>query len=120
MERVLGEEWHRKLTTTDPLDPTMLAVAEGWVALSQPKESQKESEARGQIKLAEEAVAQPMGDISVLTDPERCLTALGHIGRLLPRTASAACDRAVYLKKAPHSGDRFKSTRAHHCLVIVP
>ncbi|WP_327673530.1 recombinase family protein [Kitasatospora sp. NBC_00458] len=58
VERVLGEEWHRKLTTADPLDPVMLAVAEGWVALSQPEESQKESEARGRIKLAEEAVAK--------------------------------------------------------------
>ncbi|MFJ2780946.1 recombinase family protein [Kitasatospora sp. NPDC087315] len=58
VERVLAQEWHKKLTTASPLDPVMLAVAEGWVALSQPEESQKESEARGQIKLAEEAVAR--------------------------------------------------------------
>ncbi|WP_043477745.1 recombinase family protein [Kitasatospora sp. MBT66] len=58
VERLLGEEWHKKVTTSSPLDPVMLAVAEGWVALAHPEESQKESEARGQIKLAEEAVAK--------------------------------------------------------------
>ncbi|MFJ6622366.1 recombinase family protein [Kitasatospora sp. NPDC091335] len=58
VERVLAEEWHKKLTTSAPLSPVMAAVAEGWVVLSQPEESQKESEARGQIKLAEEAVAR--------------------------------------------------------------
>ncbi|MGW1174033.1 recombinase family protein [Kitasatospora sp. NPDC002543] len=58
VERVLGEEWRKKVTTSSPLDPVMLAVAEGWVALAHPEESQKESEARGQIKLAEEAVAK--------------------------------------------------------------
>ncbi|WP_406087468.1 recombinase family protein [Kitasatospora purpeofusca] len=58
VERVLAKEWHTKLTTASPLDPVMLAVAEGWVALAHPEESKKESEARGQIKLAEEAVAK--------------------------------------------------------------
>ncbi len=58
VERVLGEEWRKKVTTASPLDPVMLAVAEGWVALANPEESQKESEARGQIKLAEEAVSR--------------------------------------------------------------
>ncbi|MFB7947001.1 recombinase family protein [Kitasatospora phosalacinea] len=58
IERVLAEQWQRKLTTADPLDPTLLAVAEGWVQLSQPEETAKEAEARGQLRLAEEAVAR--------------------------------------------------------------
>lgn len=153
VQRVLAEEWHKKLTTSDPLDPVMLAVAENWVVLSQPEESQKESEARGQIKLAEEAVSrldrlnaagaypgrdgeqtfitlrraavedvesarkeweavsQPMGDISVLTDPERCLklweTSDDHFRGQLLRLAI----ERVYLKKAPYSGARLKADR---------
>ncbi|MBO1418339.1 recombinase family protein [Streptomyces sp. FH025] len=151
--RVLSEEWGRKLSTADKLDPTLLAVGEGWVELSQPEESKKEADARGQLKLAEEvvaridrleaagafpgrdgeatyvrqrraavedvenarkdweAVAQPMADISVLTDPVRAKklwessddTYRGQLLRL-------AIER-VYLKKAPYSGARFTADR---------
>ncbi|MEV7596762.1 recombinase family protein [Kitasatospora sp. NPDC089797] len=153
VERVLAQEWHKKLTTTGPLDPVMLAVAQGWVALSQPEETQKESEARGQIKLAEEAVARldrlnaggaytgrdgeetfiklrraavedvetaqaeweavakPMADISVLTDPKRCLelweSGDSHYRGQLLRLAI----ERVYLLKAPYSGARLKADR---------
>ncbi|WP_441248912.1 recombinase family protein [Kitasatospora sp. McL0602] len=54
--RVVLAEWKERLAAKDPLDPTMLAVAEGWVALAHPTESNTEQEARGLIKVAEEAV----------------------------------------------------------------
>ncbi|MFD4397888.1 recombinase family protein [Kitasatospora sp. NPDC058478] len=153
VERVLAEEWRKKLSTADPLDPTLLAVAEGWVELSQPEESKKEADARGQLKLAEEAVAridrleaagaypgrdgeatyvkqrraavedvenarkdweevaQPMADISVLTDPVRAAklweSSDDHYRGQLLRLAI----ERVYLLKAPHTGGRFTADR---------
>ncbi|WP_406206768.1 recombinase family protein [Kitasatospora sp. NBC_01560] len=153
--RVLEQEWRKRLTTAGPLDPTLLAVAEGWVELSQPEESKAEQEARGQLKLAEEAVkrvdrleaagaypgrdgeamyvkqrraavedvetarkeweavAQPLADISVLTDPVRNAelwkqssdTYRGQLLRL-------AIDK-VFLKKAPYRGARLTVDRVH-------
>ncbi|MFJ1754158.1 recombinase family protein [Kitasatospora sp. NPDC088134] len=151
--RVVLAEWKKRLEAADPLDPTMLAVSERWVALSHPEESQAESEARGQLKVAEDAVArldrlntagayegldgettfvklrraavsdvetakkewekvaQPVGDISVLTDPDRCAqlwetssdTYRGQLLRL-------AIDR-VFIRKADYSGQRVTPDR---------
>ncbi|MFI2609629.1 recombinase family protein [Kitasatospora sp. NPDC018619] len=54
----IKRQWEARLDANDPMDPTMLAVAKGWAALSQPEESNAEQKARGQVKLAEEAVAR--------------------------------------------------------------
>ncbi|MFJ8443796.1 hypothetical protein [Kitasatospora griseola] len=151
--RALAEAWIEKLSTAAPGDQALLAVAEGWVELSQPEESQKEADARGQLRLAEEAVArvdrleaagafpgrdgeaayvkqsraavsdvesarrewealaQPMADISVLTDPVRSAKLWEesdnhYRGKLL----RLAIDR-VFLEKAPYQGARFKADR---------
>ncbi|WP_037971900.1 recombinase family protein [Streptomyces sp. NRRL WC-3742] len=151
--RVVLAEWKKRLAAADPLDPTMLAVSERWVVLSHPTESEAEAEARGQLKVAEEAVArldrlnaagaypgrdgeatfvkqrlvavadvesareewerlaQPLGDISVLTDPDRCTelwdssseTFRGQLLRL-------AIDR-VFIRKADYSGQRVTPQR---------
>ncbi|MFC8719378.1 recombinase family protein [Kitasatospora sp. NPDC057198] len=153
--KALAEALVTKLSTADPMDPTLLAVAENWVELSQPEESQREVEARGQLKLAEEAVARidrleaagaypgrdgeatyikmrrsavedledarrewealakPMADISVLTDPARCTQLWEgsddiYRGKLL----RLAIDK-VFLKKAPYQGARFNAERLH-------
>ncbi|MFB8167355.1 recombinase family protein [Kitasatospora purpeofusca] len=151
--RVVLAEWKKRLAEANPLDPTMLAVSERWVALSHPTESEAESEARGQLKVAEEAVArldrlnaagayggrdgestfvtlrraavsdvetarkewekvaQPLGDISVLTDPARCAelwdsstdTFRGQLLRL-------AIDK-VFIRKADYTGQRVTPQR---------
>ncbi|MFJ2775664.1 recombinase family protein [Kitasatospora sp. NPDC087315] len=151
--RVVLAEWKKRLAAKDPLDPTMLAVGERWVVLSRPEESKAEAEARGQLKVAEEAVArldrlnaagayagrdgestfvqlrrsavadvetarkewekvaQPLGDISVLTDPGRCAklwdtsddTYRGQLLRL-------AIDK-IFIRKADYSGQRVTPAR---------
>ncbi len=151
--RVVLAQWRERLAEADPLDPTMLAVVEGWVALSQPEETHAEQEARGQIRLAEEAVnrldrlfavgayggrdgeatfaklrraavedvetarqeweavAKPLGDISILTDPQRCAelwekSTPQYQGQLL----RLAIEK-VFIKKAAYSGQRLTLDR---------
>ncbi|WP_327065900.1 recombinase family protein [Kitasatospora sp. NBC_01302] len=151
--QALAEAWRKKLSTAGPLDPTLLAVAEGWVELSQPEESEKESQARGQLKLAEEAVAridrleaagaypgrdgeatyirmrraavadvesarrewealaQPMADISVLTDPVRCAKLWEESDDVYRGKLLRLAIERVYVKKAPYRGAHFKAER---------
>ncbi|MFD7734343.1 recombinase family protein [Kitasatospora phosalacinea] len=54
--REVLRQWQARLGAGDPMDPVMLAVAERWVELQQPEESRAEAEARGQVKIAQEAV----------------------------------------------------------------
>ncbi len=151
--RVVLDQWKKRLTQTDPTDPTMLAVAEHWVVLQQPSESEAEATARAQIKIAEQAVArldrlnaggaypghageetflrlrkaavsdvttaqdawgeiaQPLGDISILTDLKRLdklwkMSSDPYRGQLL-RLATDA----VFLKKATGLGERITPDR---------
>ncbi|KRB63360.1 hypothetical protein ASE03_33270, partial [Kitasatospora sp. Root187] len=151
--RVVLAEWKKRLAAKDPGDPTMLAVAERWVELSHPEESQAEAAARGQIKVAEEAVerldrlnaggaypgrdgestflthrriavedvesarreweniAQPLGDISVLTDPERCTKLWDTSGDTYRGQLLRLAIDKVFLRQADYSGQHITSER---------
>ncbi|MCX4751411.1 recombinase family protein [Kitasatospora sp. NBC_01287] len=141
-------EWKKRVAAKDPMDPTMVAVAEGWVTLSQPEESNAEREARATLKGAEEGVkrldrvfaagaydgaegeltfarlrreavtavaeakktwetiAQPVADLSVLTNPtaaqELWERSDDHFRGQLIRLAI----KAVHLRQADYSGQR--------------
>ncbi|GAA1403361.1 hypothetical protein GCM10009639_48120 [Kitasatospora putterlickiae] len=151
--KVVLAAWKAKLAAADPTDPTMLAISEGWIELSQPDETAAEVDARAQLKIAEEAVArldrlnavgaypgrdgeftfaklrraaledveaareewenvaQPLGDISVLTDPEHCAelwesSSDNYRGQLI----RLAIER-IFIKKAAYTGQRVTPDR---------